>query len=50
MSVTVGYLQAYAEKTKWKPTLGSKEFAKKALLETSWADVCVFTFSINAFS
>ncbi|KAL2053682.1 hypothetical protein ABVK25_005986 [Lepraria finkii] len=38
MSVTVGYLQAYAEKTKWKPTLGSKEFAKKALLETSWAD------------
>ena len=39
MSATVGYLQAYAEKTRWKPTLGSKDASKKALLETSWVDV-----------
>ena len=40
MSATVGYLQAYAEKTRWKPTLGSHDATKKALQDTSWADVC----------
>ncbi len=39
MSATVGMLSQYADTTKWKPTLADKDFSRKALQDSAWADV-----------
>ncbi|KAL9633295.1 MAG: hypothetical protein Q9164_004782, partial [Protoblastenia rupestris] len=39
MSATVGMLQSFAEKTRWKPTSEKTDATKKALQDSSWADV-----------
>ena len=39
MSATVGMLTQYADTTKWRPTLASKDASKQALQDTAWADV-----------
>lgn len=41
MSATMGMIQSYADKSRWKPTAASHDVTKKALQDSSWADVCL---------
>lgn len=38
-SATVDLLTSYAEKSRWTPTQASRDASRKALQDSSWADV-----------
>ena len=46
-SATVGLLTSYADKSRWTPTQASRDANRKALQDSSWADVSRLPFSLR---